>query len=77
MSGLATWCSDALLIWTVSTSNLDGILKEVTKIQTVVNSGRRRDRLRLTVLAGSYQADIKKCYDQLDWTIKEFDVGDG
>lgn len=68
------WRAHAVVTSVVSSSNLERILKDVAKIQSIVNSGRKRDKLRATVLAGSYKADLKKCYDQLEWAIKEFDV---
>lgn len=69
--------SDASLIVVASTSDLGRLLKDVTKIHSIVNSTRKRDKLRAALRVGSYKTDIKNCYDQLDWAIMEFDVSEG
>lgn len=54
--------------------NLKKILEEVEKVQAIVYSKRKRDKLRAVIFAKSYTATLAQCRGDLDWAMKVFDV---
>lgn len=67
-------CSYVPLIWPSFVSNLERILKKVTKIHKDLTSKRWYDRVLAALLFKSYASVLKECHDRLNWTMQEFNV---
>lgn len=59
---------------TLSDRNLETILKEVRKIESVTASKRKRHKMAAFFLASSHATALQKCSDELAWAMREFEV---
>lgn len=59
---------------TSSGSQLESILKEVEKVRSIVASKRKRHKLASFFFGEAHTAALKKCRDDLEWAMKEFEV---
>lgn len=53
---------------------LEGIAKQVEELSAAVKSKRLRHKMAALLLGNEHAASLQKCFDDLDWAIKEFDV---
>lgn len=55
-------------------SQLESILEEVEKIKSVTASKRKRHKVAAFFLSQSHTSVLKKCSEDLEWAMAEFDV---
>lgn len=60
--------------FTLALRNLENIVKQVEELQATIKSKRIRRKVAAIFLGNEHAATLQKCYEDLDWAIKEFDV---
>lgn len=53
---------------------LADIVEEVKKLQASIKSKRFRRKVAAIVFGNTHASTLKKCCEDLDWAMKEFDV---